>query len=168
MQYITEQCTDSLLYLLLLWLHHTFLVNSLEIYWSRICRQLLSMIRTTQWKLWSYFWGSTFYSHAFRGLVSSNMWAIYSHCQHRAHLGRTGPTWVLSTPGGPHVGPMNRALKVVAGLLLLDYINSYLLSFVMIMWLRVLCSILFGLYEVAQGRKGVWATDKYRKYMENK
>ena len=27
---------------------------------------------------------------------------------HRANM---GPTWVLSSPGGPHVGPMNLAIR---------------------------------------------------------
>ena len=31
---------------------------------------------------------------------------------HRAHM---GSTWVLSAPDGPHVGPMNLAIKGVSG-----------------------------------------------------
>ena len=33
----------------------------------------------------------------------------------RIHGANMGPTWVLSAPGGPHVGPMNLAIR---GLLL--------------------------------------------------
>ena len=29
------------------------------------------------------------------------------------HVAHMGPTWVLSTPGGPHVGPMNLAIRVI-------------------------------------------------------
>ena len=29
---------------------------------------------------------------------------------HGAHM---GPTWDLSAPGGPHVGPMNFAIRVI-------------------------------------------------------
>ena len=29
------------------------------------------------------------------------------------HVAHMGPTWVLSAPGGPHVGPMNVAIRVV-------------------------------------------------------
>ena len=29
----------------------------------------------------------------------------------KVHVANMGPTWVLSVPGGPHVGPMNLAIK---------------------------------------------------------
>ena len=29
----------------------------------------------------------------------------------KVHGANTGPTWVLSAPGGPHVGPMNLAIR---------------------------------------------------------
>ena len=31
----------------------------------------------------------------------------------KAHGANMGPTWVLSSPSGPHVGPMNLAIKGV-------------------------------------------------------
>ena len=31
----------------------------------------------------------------------------------KVHVAHMGPTWVLSTPGGPHVGPMNLAIREV-------------------------------------------------------
>ena len=31
----------------------------------------------------------------------------------KVHLVPIAPTWVLSAPGGPHVGPMNLALREV-------------------------------------------------------
>ena len=31
----------------------------------------------------------------------------------KVHGDNMGPTWVLSAPDGPHVGPMNRALRLV-------------------------------------------------------
>ena len=38
-----------------------------------------------------------------------------------------GPTWVLSAPGGPHVGPMNLTVRVLSTVLLL-YSNIFWLS----------------------------------------
>ena len=32
----------------------------------------------------------------------------------KVHGANMGPTWVLSAPDGPHVGPMNLATRVVA------------------------------------------------------
>ena len=31
----------------------------------------------------------------------------------KVHGANMGPTWVLSAPDGPHVGPMNLAIRVV-------------------------------------------------------
>ena len=31
----------------------------------------------------------------------------------KVHGANMGPTWVLSAPGGPHVGPMNLAIRVM-------------------------------------------------------
>ena len=53
---------------------------------------------------------------------------------HEAHM---GPTWVLSVPGGPHVGPMNLVIRVIAlkfdayrtGFLLIDYYLRICLDF---------------------------------------
>ena len=30
----------------------------------------------------------------------------------KVHVANMGPAWVLSSPGGPHVGPMNLAIRV--------------------------------------------------------
>ena len=42
---------------------------------------------------------------------------IYNHCipspQSKVHGANMGPTWVLSAPDGPHVGPRNLAIRVV-------------------------------------------------------
>ena len=38
----------------------------------------------------------------------------YPDC--KIHGANVGPTWVLSAPGGPHVGPINLAIRVVAGI----------------------------------------------------
>ena len=34
----------------------------------------------------------------------------------KVHGANMGPTWVLPSPGGPHVGPMNLAIRVYASL----------------------------------------------------
>ena len=39
----------------------------------------------------------------------------------KVHVANKGPTWVLSSPGGPHVGPMNLAIWVVRSCL--EYIS---------------------------------------------
>ena len=31
----------------------------------------------------------------------------------KVNVANMGPTWVLSSPGGPHAGPMNLAIRVV-------------------------------------------------------
>ena len=33
----------------------------------------------------------------------------------KVHGANMGPTWVLSAPDGPHVGPMNLAIRVFKG-----------------------------------------------------
>ena len=38
----------------------------------------------------------------------------------KVHVANMGPTWVLSAPGGPHVGPMDLAIRVI----LLEYSGS--------------------------------------------
>ena len=37
-----------------------------------------------------------------------------SNPDNKVHGANMGPTWVLSAPDGPHVGPMNLAIRVVA------------------------------------------------------
>ena len=34
------------------------------------------------------------------------------HTDSKVHGANMGPTWVLSAPDGPHVGPMNLAIRV--------------------------------------------------------
>ena len=35
----------------------------------------------------------------------------------KVHGANMGPTWALSVPGGPHVGPMNLAIRVYLNVL---------------------------------------------------
>ena len=61
-----------------------------------------------------------------------------SHCLHRTgysigtcpdsmvHGANMGPTWVLSAPDGPHVGPMNLAIRVLSCLHSLHIPSGYL------------------------------------------
>ena len=39
---------------------------------------------------------------------------IYTFPDCKVHGANMGPTWVLSAPGGSHVGPMNLAIWVIA------------------------------------------------------
>ena len=38
----------------------------------------------------------------------------YSYPDSKVHWANMGPTWVLSAPDGPHIGPMNFAIKVAS------------------------------------------------------
>ena len=41
------------------------------------------------------------------------IWRNYlSYPDSKIHGANMGPTWVLSAPGGPHVGPFNLAIRV--------------------------------------------------------
>ena len=43
--------------------------------------------------------------------------AIGASQDSKVHWANMGPTWVLSAPGEPHVGPMNLIIRVVSGLI---------------------------------------------------
>ena len=40
-------------------------------------------------------------------------WPAKIHPDSKVHGAKMGPTWVLSTPDGPHVGPMNLAIGAI-------------------------------------------------------
>ena len=63
---------------------------------------------------------------------------VYTVPDSKVHGANMGPTWVLSVPDGPHVGPMNLATRV-ANLLLFQCKFSQLLIF----HLRKYSAILF-------------------------
>ena len=44
------------------------------------------------------------------GIVSYHILDAFLDC--KIHGASMGPTWVLSAPYGPHVGPMNLAIRV--------------------------------------------------------
>ena len=43
------------------------------------------------------------------------MWTTWESPASKVHVTNMGPTWGLSTPGGPHVGPMSLAIRVNMG-----------------------------------------------------
>ena len=43
---------------------------------------------------------------------------VWDHPNSKIHVDHMGPTWALSAPGGPHVGPMN--LPIRGGFILTD------------------------------------------------
>ena len=48
----------------------------------------------------------------------------------KVHGTNMGPTWVLSAPDGPHVGPMNLAIRVNRKIMLITlYLYSFLFSY---------------------------------------
>ena len=53
--------------------------------------------------------------HVVACLSSDGWWRNLYHCpDSKAHGANMGPTWVLSAPGGPHVGPRNLAIRVIS------------------------------------------------------
>ena len=38
---------------------------------------------------------------------------LMNHPDSKTHGANIGPTWVMSAPDGPHVGPMNLAIRTV-------------------------------------------------------
>ena len=74
-----------------------------------------------------------------------NQWIIPSHKSHsnpdsKVHGANMGPTWVLSAPDGPHVGPMNLAIREVL------QIQNVIISVMTVFWDKiwytgVLCNI---------------------------
>ena len=55
-----------------------------------------------------------FYS-IWRHVYASHTPLFLLYPRSKVHGANMGPTWVLSAPDGPHVGPMNLAIRVVAG-----------------------------------------------------
>ena len=62
----------------------------------------------------------------------------------KVHVAHVGPTWVLSAPGGPHVGPMNFAIKscvrlwysiCVCWLPTCDHTPRHIAVFITVIWL---------------------------------
>ena len=47
-------------------------------------------------------------------VISNRSLEIYMYPDSKVHGANMGPTWVLSAPDGPHDGPMNLAIRVVA------------------------------------------------------
>ena len=51
--------------------------------------------------------------HGAKFVITSSMKTIYPDS--KVHGANIGPIWVLLAPDGPHVGPMNVAIRVVTG-----------------------------------------------------
>ena len=47
----------------------------------------------------------------FHGIFFDIKSALENIPDSKVHVAHMGPTWVLSAPGGPHVGPMNLAIR---------------------------------------------------------
>ena len=48
----------------------------------------------------------------------------------KVHVTNMGPTWVLSAPGGPHVGPTNFVIRVVCALSSMSKVVIFVVSIV--------------------------------------
>ena len=57
---------------------------------------------------------------------------MYNYPDSKAHGANMGPTWVLSAPDGPHVGPMNLAIRAllpaITGILVTDILSLLLFA----------------------------------------
>ena len=69
----------------------------------------------------------------------------------KVHVANMGPTWVLSSPGGPHVGPMNLIIRVL--LQQVQYGWGLLMG-----WIYTTIKILDALkHRVARGKVEYWS-----------
>ena len=41
------------------------------------------------------------------------IWPLNKYPDSKVHVANIGPTWVLSAQAGPHVGPVNLAIRVI-------------------------------------------------------
>ena len=60
-------------------------------------------------------------------LVKSAAYRFDNFPDSKVQVAHMGPTWVLSAPGGPHVGPMNLAIRVLMQSVTKWLILSYLI-----------------------------------------
>ena len=60
-------------------------------------------------------------------LVKSAAYRFDNFPDNKVQVAHMGPTWVLSAPGGPHVGPMNLAIRVLMQSVTKWLILSYLI-----------------------------------------
>ena len=75
--------------------------------WSIIIQSIFSQIltiKTPQFICEGELWGV---------FCELKVWSVFqiSNPDRKIHVANMGPTWVLSAPGGPHVGPMNLAIR---------------------------------------------------------
>ena len=61
-------------------------------------------------------------------MISNCNLMCFDNLDSKVHGANVGPTWVLSAPDGPHVGPMNLAIWEVLELLLVAYISEAVCS----------------------------------------
>ena len=54
---------------------------------------------------------------AFKSVIGIIIYYMVRYPDSKVHGANMGPTWVLSAPDGPHVGPMNLAIRVASPLL---------------------------------------------------
>ena len=55
----------------------------------------------SHWKFWMF---------SVQQNIISNSWRLQHNPDSKVHGANMDPTWVLSAPSGPHVGPMNLAI----------------------------------------------------------
>ena len=63
----------------------------------------------------------------------SQPWDEHDDPDSKDHGANMGPTWVLSAPGVPHVGPMDLAIRGITGFKSMGY-NSYPLTKPILLW----------------------------------
>ena len=69
------------------------------------------------------------------------IWFVLATPDSKVHGANMGPTWVLSAPDGPHVGPMNLAIRDCNGqakIMDTDGISQNIMGFMIIDYVTVL------------------------------
>ena len=60
-------------------------------------------------------------------LIHIGTWLLLAFPDTKVHGANMGPTWVLSAPNGPHVGPMNLAIRVVLLLYVIHAVRFWII-----------------------------------------
>ena len=77
-------------------------------YLNRLCeRYVIDMLQQNTIGMYKMYWGINKHKHT--GLYLELNSRIYQDS--KMHGANMGPTWVLSAPDGPHIGPMNLAIR---------------------------------------------------------
>ena len=86
------------------WLHECLRSNVSQTVFKTSCHILIWCQSPLMW-IWGYFFRICLET------IGSNGWYHKSHPESKVNGANMGTTWLLSAPDGPHVGPMNLAIR---------------------------------------------------------